>query len=215
MVFLIHIIFTICLCTNTQNDSGVKVNILEGNTVRHCEEKFRINVGLILNGNRNRALLISRPLLIFLCGVWSRAKFTEGRWGTSDELHSDILNAAASTNKREDKQRRTTRDLRTRVAKCTEVDGGNIQKFILNCNKDSIKYYVNLLSIRKNTICKLMWWLFGAAEKSLARPGRKQARKFVRHARDFNKIETRAVSKIFFPCKTRRRRKFTPFWQKH
>jgi len=32
--------------------------------------------------------------------------------------------------------------------------------------------------------------------------------------RDFN-IETRAVIKFFFPCKARRRRKFTPFWQKH
>jgi len=36
-------------------------------------------------------------------------------------------------------------------------------------------------------------------DKSLARPGRKQARKHVRHARDFNNIETRAVIKFFFP----------------
>jgi len=32
----------------------------------------------------------------------------------------------------------------------------------------------------------------------LARPGRKQARKHVRDARDFNKIETRAVIKFLF-----------------
>jgi len=37
------------------------------------------------------------------------------------------------------------------------------------------------------------------ADKSLARPGRKQARKHVRDARDFNNIETRAVIKFFFP----------------
>jgi len=36
------------------------------------------------------------------------------------------------------------------------------------------------------------------ADKSLARPGRKQARKHVRDARYFNNIETRAVIKIFF-----------------
>ena len=36
------------------------------------------------------------------------------------------------------------------------------------------------------------------ADKSLARPGSKQARKHVRNARDFNNIETRAVIKIFF-----------------
>jgi len=38
------------------------------------------------------------------------------------------------------------------------------------------------------------------AGKSLARPGRKQARKHVRDARNFNNIETRAVIKfLFFP----------------
>ena len=37
------------------------------------------------------------------------------------------------------------------------------------------------------------------ADKSLARPGRKQTRKHVRDARDFNNIETRAVIKFYFP----------------
>jgi len=56
------------------------------------------------------------------------------------------------------------------------------------------------------------WVMYRGADKSLARPGRKQARKHVSDARDFNNIETRAVIKFFFPpCKTRRRRKFTPF----
>ena len=49
------------------------------------------------------------------------------------------------------------------------------------------------------------------ADKSLARPGRKQARKHVRDAREFKNIETRVVIKFFSPCKARRRRKFTPF----
>jgi hypothetical protein len=43
---------------------------------------------------------------------------------TRDELLARILDAAACINKREDQLRRTTRDLRTRVTKCTEVDGG-------------------------------------------------------------------------------------------
>ena len=43
------------------------------------------------------------------------------------------------------------------------------------------------------------------ADKSLARPGRKQARKHVRDARDFNNIETRAVIKFFFPPARQRR----------
>jgi len=36
------------------------------------------------------------------------------------------------------------------------------------------------------------------ADNSLSRPGRKQARKHVRDARDFNNIETRAVIKFLF-----------------
>jgi hypothetical protein len=36
------------------------------------------------------------------------------------------------------------------------------------------------------------------ADKSLARPGRKQARKHVRDARDFNNIEARSVINLFF-----------------
>jgi len=36
------------------------------------------------------------------------------------------------------------------------------------------------------------------ADKSLARPGRKEARKHARDARDFNDVETRTVIKLFF-----------------
>ena len=39
---------------------------------------------------------------------------------------------------------------------------------------------------------------YRGADKSLARRGRKQARKHVRDARDFNKIETRDVIKFLF-----------------
>jgi len=39
---------------------------------------------------------------------------------------------------------------------------------------------------------------YRCADKSLARPGGKQARKHVRDARDFNNIETQAVIKFFF-----------------
>jgi len=38
---------------------------------------------------------------------------------------------------------------------------------------------------------------YRGADKSLARPGRKQARKHVRDARNFNNIETQAVIKLF------------------
>ena len=54
---------------------------------------------------------------------------------TADELLARILDAAACIKKREDQLRRTTRDLRTRVAKCTEADGGIFRTSIVNCNK--------------------------------------------------------------------------------
>ena len=47
------------------------------------------------------------------------------------------------------------------------------------------------------------------ADKSLARPGRKQAGKHIRDAHDFNNLETLAVIS-FFSCKASRPKKFTP-----
>jgi len=64
------------------------------------------------------------------------------------------------------------------------------------------------LAYQENVVHKLQ--LYRGADKSLARPGRKQARKHVSDARDFNNIETRAVIKFFF-CKARRRRKLRHF----
>jgi len=49
------------------------------------------------------------------------------------------------------------------------------------------------------SICTCNYCVFNrGADKSLARPGRKQARKHVRDARNFNNIETRAVIKFLF-----------------
>jgi len=45
---------------------------------------------------------------------------------------------------------------------------------------------------------KYMYVCTRGADKSLARPGRKQARMHVRNARNFNNIETRAVIRVFF-----------------
>jgi len=43
---------------------------------------------------------------------------------TRNELPAGIMGAAARIKKREDQLRRTTRDLHTRFAKCTEFHGG-------------------------------------------------------------------------------------------
>jgi len=43
--------------------------------------------------------------------------------------------------------------------------------------------------------------IYRGADKSLARPGRKQVRKNVRDGRGFNNIETRAIIKFFFSAR--------------
>ena len=54
----------------------------------------------------------------------------QNKGGYTDELLARILDAAVCIKKREDQLRRTTRDLRTRVAKCTEVDGGILEHLL-------------------------------------------------------------------------------------
>jgi hypothetical protein len=62
--------------------------------------------------------------LDFCCGVWIKKEFHRRKVNTRYELLARILGAAARIEKREDQLRRKTRDLRTIVAKCSEVDGG-------------------------------------------------------------------------------------------
>ena len=59
---------------------------------------------------------------------------------TADELLSRILDAAGCINRIADQLRRTTRDLRTPVAKWTEVDGGILETFIVNGNRFVISF---------------------------------------------------------------------------
>jgi hypothetical protein len=55
---------------------------------------------------------------------WMKSEVYKIKVDTTDEFLAPILDATASIKKREDQLRRTTRDLHTRVAKCTEVGGG-------------------------------------------------------------------------------------------
>jgi len=63
---------------------------------------------------------------------------------TRDELLTRILVAAVCIKKCEDQLRLTTRDLRTRVAKYSEVDGGFFEHLFLNCDKIWHLFVINL-----------------------------------------------------------------------
>jgi hypothetical protein len=56
---------------------------------------------------------------------------------------------------------------------------------------------------------------YRGSDKSLAWPGRKQVRKNVRDAYNFNHIETRAVIKFFVFLQGKAPKEIMPFWQKH
>jgi hypothetical protein len=94
-------------------------------------KKVPINMCLILNVYRHRAVWISKPNYVrFLFVTLDEERSLQNKGGHTDELLARILDAAAYIKKREDQLRRTTRDLRTRVAKCTEVDGGILEHLL-------------------------------------------------------------------------------------
>ena len=68
--------------------------------------------------------------------------------------------------------------------------------------KEQIIGYANLVPfVMSICISLFLFRAYRGADKSLARPGRKQARKHVRDGRDFNNIETRAVIKFPPPAR--------------
>jgi hypothetical protein len=62
--------------------------------------------------------------LDFCSWGWMKSEVYKIKVDTANELLARTLDAAASIKKREYQLRRTTRDHRTRVAKCVEVGGG-------------------------------------------------------------------------------------------
>ena len=86
---------------------------------------------------------------------------------------------------------------------CKEVDGLCLKLYfctpgLVRTSADSTPY------IGANSPIPLepffCYYYYGHFYKSLGRPGRKQARKYIRDDRDFNNIEKRAVIK-FFPAR--------------
>ena len=59
--------------------------------------------------------------------VWMKSGVNKRNVDTPDELLSRNMDAAASIKKREGQLRRKKRDLRTRVAKCNEIESGIIE----------------------------------------------------------------------------------------
>jgi len=81
-----------------------------------------MNMCIILNGYRDRDVRNCRSN--FVRGLSIKSKVFERDVDTREEMLSRILGAAVRTMEHAVQLRRTTRDLRKRVAKFTEVDGG-------------------------------------------------------------------------------------------
>jgi hypothetical protein len=64
------------------------------------------------------------------------------------------LDAAALVNEPEDHPRRTTHDLHTRAAKCTEADLRDCRKIFVNSNK----FYIFVVKVKKGKTIPLQAW---------------------------------------------------------
>jgi len=126
MVLYRVVLYRVVLYRVVQKEKLIPWEVTMSTNVR---KKIFYELWLILNAYGDTAVWMWRSLFFpfsSLCGLWSCTK--SGVYNrtlvTTDELLARISDAAACTKKREDQLRRTTRDIRTRVAKCTEVDGG-------------------------------------------------------------------------------------------
>jgi hypothetical protein len=68
--------------------------------------------------------------LDFCLWGWMKWEVDKRKVDTPDELLARIMDAAARIKRSEDQLRRTTRDLRTRIAKRTEADGGIFERLL-------------------------------------------------------------------------------------
>jgi hypothetical protein len=81
-------------------------------------------VSLILNAYSKLLDCPDLTPLDFCLWGWMKSEAYKTKVETRYELVARVWDAAARVKKREDQLRRTTRDLRTRVAECTEVYSG-------------------------------------------------------------------------------------------
>ena len=108
--------------------------MLGAQSIRCCKKKVHTYVCIILNCYQG--LQILQVILLYFClWGWIKGQVNKIKVETPDEFPACILDAAGCIKKRENQLRRTTRDLRTRVAKCSGVDGEYV-----NC--DRFRIYV-------------------------------------------------------------------------
>ena len=117
-------------CCVIQEEMSIVLEVIVPVIVR---KKVHMTTCLILKVYWYRTVWISRPNSVSFClWDWMKGEVDKRNVDKPEELLSRNMDCAASITKREDQLRRTTHDLRTRVAKCTEVDGGIFQNLLWN-----------------------------------------------------------------------------------
>jgi len=118
---------------------GGKVSVLEGDITGHSDEKVHMDMCSIPYGYRDR----------YVCPVsWPPRSPdltpSDICWlvvDTSGEFLARMLDAVTRIKGGDDQHRRTTRNLRTRAAKCTEVDGWIFE--LLLCTVINLSFLCN------------------------------------------------------------------------
>ena len=106
-----------------------------------------MNMWLILNGywNRERAVWISSPNSVRFCLLrWMNSAVDKIKVDTPDWPLACSLGAAVCLKKRDDQLRRTTGDLHTPAAKCTEVDGGILEHLLWTATDLLFKHWIKI-----------------------------------------------------------------------
>jgi hypothetical protein len=121
-----------CLLMVIEEERSMFWEVIGSDIVR---EKVHMYVCLILNFYRKRAVWVSRPNSARFClWGWMKSEVYKRKVDSWDEFLARIFDAAARIQRRKDQLRRTTRDLRTRVAKCIAVFGVFFMLWIFNLN---------------------------------------------------------------------------------
>jgi len=108
-----------------QGEPGGNVNILGGDSVGHWEK--RTSYEHVPNSEWSES---SDLIQVIVCSAAWISEVNKIKVDTPDELLARILDAAGCIKESEDQLRRRPRDIRTWVAKCTEVGGGILERLL-------------------------------------------------------------------------------------
>jgi len=124
-----------------RSDSGEEVNILGGDISVSARKDIYVNMCRIVNGYRDWAILTYKINSIrFFLWIWMQREVYNWKIIKRDKFPARIVYVTACTERCEDKLRRKRSDIRTRAAKCIEVDGRIFEHLLQTAKKFKFRH---------------------------------------------------------------------------